>query len=98
MRDWYRERKARRKVNKVKPGDGSLLKPHRWWQLVHRSLFLIELESERGRPTVYAVDVDLFDEQWRAYLYTDGVQTAFSIVPALFLVHGTRIEVVIHIY
>lgn len=98
MRNWYRERRARRQVGKVKPGDGSQLKPHRWWQFLQRSLFSIELVTAQGPPEVYTVDVDLFDEQWRAFLYTDGAQSAVSTLPAAFPVPGGRIEVATTMY
>lgn len=35
----------RRRQNKLKPGDGHALKPFRRWQLLHRSLFFLELEG-----------------------------------------------------
>lgn len=93
MRNWYRERRARRRVRKVKPGDGSRLKPFRWWQLVNRSLFAVELEGARGTRHSYAVSLDFFDWDQRTYLYTDGVQTAESVLPARFPIPDGHIDV-----
>lgn len=98
MRDKFRERRARRRVRKVKPGDGSLLQPYRWWQLLQRSLFTIELENASGKSHTYAVDLNYFDWDDRAHLYTDGVQTAVSKLPAAFPVPGGHIEVVTTLY
>lgn len=89
MRNWYRERRVR----KVKPGDGSRLKPFRWWQLVNRSLFAVELEGAKGTRHSYAVSLDFFDWDQRTYLYTDGVQTARSELPARFPIAGGHIDV-----
>lgn len=93
MRNWYRKQRTRRRARKVKPGDGSLLKPFRWWQLLNRSLFAIDIETSTGKTRTYSVDLDFFDWEQRTYLYTDGVQTAESVLPAGFPVPGGRIEV-----
>lgn len=71
---------------KVKPGDGSRLKPMRGWQAWYRTVFGIDQAGHR-----YVVDARLLDEDAR--LYTDGSQTARSAIPATFPVEGGRIEV-----
>ena len=97
MRHWYRERRARRRASKVKPGDGSPLRGYRWWQLLDRSLFFLELDGAGGPAEIYAVDVRHFD--WDAdlsavaRLYRDGQQSAVAPMPAVFEVPGGRIEV-----
>lgn len=72
---------------KVKPGDGSALKPYRWWHPIYRSQFEIDHEGHR-----YTLDVDFFDWNERAYLYRDERQVAFCPVPAAFGVPGGQIE------
>lgn len=93
---WWRRVRDRRRAAKVKPGDGSALKPYRWWQPLTRSLFTIELADQDAR-TAYAVDVHFFDTDdygdTVALLYRDGVQEATSTTPAAFPVPGGRIEV-----
>lgn len=76
---------------KVKSGDGSRLRPMHGWQALHRTVFEIEHAGHR-----YDVDVLFFDDEAR--LYTDGVQTAKSALPATFPVPDARIEVATTIY
>jgi len=73
-------------VAKVKPGDGSGQTPMRWWQPLYRTVFGIQHAGHR-----YVVDARLLDEEVR--LYTDGVQTARSGLPARLPIDGARIEV-----
>ncbi|GEK22037.1 hypothetical protein [Cellulomonas xylanilytica] len=95
MQEWRRRRQAKR----VKPGDGSPLPRFRWWQLLSRSLFTLELVGPDGRPSSYAVDVrqagDKDDGEVRARLYVDGALRMVSRVPARFPVPGGEIEVVV---
>lgn len=89
--------RARLAERRVKPGDGRPLPPFRWWQILGRSLFLLDLEGVGGVTTTFAVDVrqlgDRDDGEVRARLYRDGVQVAVSRLPARFAVPGGRIEV-----
>ena len=93
--DWKRQRQAKR----VKPGDGRPLPRFRWWQMLSRSVFTLELRQAGGRVASYAIDVrqwgDKDDGEVRARLYLDGVQHAVSKVPARFEVPGGAIEVVV---
>lgn len=75
----------------IKQGDGSALRPMRWWQLLHRTVFGIEHAAHR-----YVVDARLLDDEAR--LYVDGVQTARSSLPVRFAVDGGRIEVAASTY
>lgn len=93
------------KMGRVRPGDGSRLKPFRWWQLLSRCLFSLRLIDQTGAPHLYAVDVHhMTDAKSRsdheagrgtapAALYQDGVQIARSNVPTIFTVPGGTIEV-----
>jgi len=91
--DWKRNRAAKR----VRPGDGRALQPFRWWQLLRRSLFLLEVFGRDGHPVGYAVDVrhwaDKETGESVAHLYVDGRHHAYSRVPAMFAVEGGTIEV-----
>lgn len=94
MFDQWRRQRA---VKRVAFGDGRPLKRFRWWQLLGRSLFHLELLDDDGHPVTYAVDV----RQWKTdengymkvFLYRDGRQNAVSRVPAVFPVEGGVIEV-----
>lgn len=92
---WQQQRAARR----IKGGDGRVLKPFRWWQLLVRALFSLSLPHREGRPTVYAVDLpyrlDTGSGKARAHLYLDGRHHAESKLPAAFPVAGGTIEVAI---
>lgn len=85
------EKRRRRRAAKVSPGDGSTLKPMRAWEILYRTLFV--LDAREGRSHEYAVDVDLLDVRERVHLYTDGVQSAVASAPAAFPVEGGTIEV-----
>ncbi|MFV0633900.1 hypothetical protein [Demequina sp.] len=94
---WWQRTRDRRRAARVKPGDGSALKPYRWWQPLVRSLFTVDLRDHDGVSSTYAVDVHLLgtDDSGDivAQLYRDGRQSAVSRVPAAFPVPGGRIEV-----
>ncbi|HIT77144.1 MAG TPA: hypothetical protein IAA98_16320 [Candidatus Avipropionibacterium avicola] len=97
--------KRRWQMGKVRPGDGSRLKPFRWWQLLSRCLFHIRLIDQTGTPHLYAVDVHhMTDAKSKsdhdagkgtapAALYRDGVQIARSNVPTILTVPGGTIQV-----
>jgi hypothetical protein len=87
----------RLQLAKVKPGDGSRLRPYRVWQLFSRSLFGLELADASGGRHVYEVDVrhmaDSTTTRRPAALYRDGVQIHCANVPVAFPVPGGVIEV-----
>ena len=93
----FQQWRRRRAVERIEPGDGAALGRFRWWQLLGRSLFHIELAGPDGRALRYSVDV----RQWRTddngyvkvHLYRDGRRHAVSRAPALFPVGGGTIEV-----
>lgn len=67
--------RQRRRLKKVRPGDGSELKKYHLWQAFSRSLFYIDLPREEAgespggedTPDTYAVDVHFFAEDlWSA--------------------------------
>lgn len=84
-------------AHRVRPGDGSALPPYRWWHAPVRTLMLLTVRAGSGGTTTYAVDVrtlgDRSDGDVRARLYTNGLQTAWSKVPAMFSVPGGTIDV-----
>ncbi len=79
--------RRRRRLKKVKPGDGRPLRPYRRWHGLWRSVFEVDLEGHR-----YALDVDHFDLDGRARLYLDGRRHAVAEMPAAFPVPGGAIE------
>lgn len=89
----FQKWRRNRAIAKVKPGDGSTLKPYRRWQPVSRSLFFLALTDAHGQAAEYAVDVPYFSESWKADLYCEGIQVATSKLPAVFPVPGGAIEV-----
>jgi hypothetical protein len=64
--------------------DGSRLRRFRFWHLLSRSLFALDLLDEFGRPHRYEVDVhhlrDESSEKRPAALYRDGVQVLEATV------------------
>jgi hypothetical protein len=91
---WRRQRKA----NKVKPGDGHLLKPFRIYQGLSRSLFYASLLDEEGNEVTFAVDIHYFSEKEEALLYQNGKHAATSKLPGVFPVPGGFIETEISTY
>jgi hypothetical protein len=97
--------KRRWQVSRVRPGDGSLLKEHRLWQLFSRSLFHLDLVEEDGSVHRYSADVRIMADARSmqehedgtgkppAALYRDGVQVARANLPTTFPVPGGVIEV-----
>ncbi|MBX9470389.1 MAG: hypothetical protein KL788_00135 [Chryseoglobus sp.] len=82
---------------RVRPGDGSVLPPYRWWHAPVRTLMMLTVGDGAGGSASYAVDIrtlgDRSDGDVRARLYTNGRQTAWSKVPAMFSVPGGAIDV-----
>ncbi|MGO1543912.1 MAG: hypothetical protein ACTHXA_06175 [Gulosibacter sp.] len=82
---------------KIKPGDGSALKPVRGWDALWRSQFAIRLmepdESGSELPRTYAVDVNFFDWETSAALYRDGRQHLRATLPVRFPVYNGEIDV-----
>ncbi|MTH55796.1 hypothetical protein GKZ89_20610 [Bacillus mangrovi] len=94
MFGFIRESKRRRKMKKVKVGDGHLLKPYRIWNLFTHSLFHAEVKSDTDGETVhYAIKSKFFAEEPRADLYREGRHVAFSKLPAAFPVDYGVIEI-----
>lgn len=89
----FKKWRRKRALAKIKEGDGSRLKPYRFWQPFSRSLFFLELTDTAGRSTEYAVDVLFFATEWKADLYRDRIQTATSKLPAVFPIPGGVLEV-----
>ncbi|MFE7507981.1 hypothetical protein [Promicromonospora sp. NPDC057488] len=93
----FSDRSRRRADKRVRPGDGSPLPRFRWWQLLLRSLFHLELTTADGRRETWSVDIrhggDDNGTVW-AKLYLDGRLQATSKLPARFPVPGGVIEVV----
>ncbi|MDO5494143.1 MAG: hypothetical protein Q4G64_00335 [bacterium] len=83
--------RGKRGRRRIREGDGSPLKPLRWWQLAYRSLFSLEIPAEDGSTHTYTVDIDYLD--WDGRLYRDGIQHAVATLPATFPVEGGGIEV-----
>ncbi|NUL45418.1 hypothetical protein F7P69_09460 [Cellulosimicrobium funkei] len=87
----------RRRIKRVKPGDGRPLKRFRWWQQLSRGLMYLRLMGEGGRPAEYAVDVGYLGDaktgEVTARLYADGRLQSWSKTPAVFPVPGGTIEV-----
>lgn len=89
----FGHRRRSRKLKKVKPGDGSALRPYRAWHALWRSLFVLDLAGQADVVEEYAVDVDFFDWDGTVALYRNGTQAATATLPAAFPVPGGVIEV-----
>ena len=98
----FKEYKRRWQMSKAKPGDGSRRQPFRFWHVLSRSLFALELPDEYGRPHRYEVDVhhlrDSSSAKRPAALYRDGVQVLAANLPVTFPVPGGVIEVAVSQY
>lgn len=88
----FRNQRRRWQLSKARPGDGSPLQAYRWWHLLSRALFAIELDDQ-----VFEVDVrhgrDSSSAKRPAALYRDGVQVLAGNLPVAFPVPGGVIEV-----
>ena len=84
--------RRRRRLKKVRPGDGSELTKYRLWQSFSRSVFYIDLPPEEtdkqlegsGKGNVldtYAVDVHFFAEDLRSAETIDNLQDSGRNVP-----------------
>jgi hypothetical protein len=93
----FKKYKRRWQLSRAKPGDGSRLQRFRFWHLLSRSLFTLELPDVSGRPHRYEVDVhhlrDSSSAKRPAALYRDGVQVLAANLPVTFPVPGGAIEV-----
>ena len=94
----YRRWKKQRAINKVKPGDGHLIKPLRWWEVFTRTIFYKEFIDEDGAKNVYAVDINYFDEMEKAHVYLNGKHHATAKLPAMFPVPGGYFDVALSTY
>jgi hypothetical protein len=93
----FKKQRRRWQLAKVRPGDGSRLPRFRVWHLLSRSLYVLELPDDSGRPHRYEVDVrhlrDSSSTKRPAALYRDGVQVGQANLPVTFPVPGGVIEV-----
>jgi hypothetical protein len=89
--------RRRRQLGRVRPGDGSPLPAYRRWQVLTRSLFLLDVPRPGGGLEQVAVDVrhlrDSSSARRPAMLYRDGVQVAQADLPATFPVADGVVEV-----
>lgn len=88
-RGWRRKRR----VAKVKEGDGSSLPPFRIWQGLWRSQFSIRLPRDAADAREYVIDFTYMDSENKGRLYVGGTQQAIASLPAAFPVPGGLIEV-----
>lgn len=98
----WEEFRRRRQLARVRPGDGSPLPEYRFWQLLTRSLFRLEIPRPDGGREVWEVDVrhgrDSSSGKRPAMLYRDGVQVAQANLPVTFPVPGGVVEVATSLY
>lgn len=81
-------------MGKVKPGDGSELRPVKGLQWIWRGQFETEVDGH-----TYAVDVDYLDWDEKSRLYRDGTQVEVSGNPARFeLAPDAQIEAKMTLY
>lgn len=92
MVSFLKSKRRQKAMKKIKDGDGHALKPFRFYEIVHRSLFYIKLQEEDGDMHVYTVHVNYFDENEEIHLYRDGKHHAKASNPAVFPVPGGAIE------
>ena len=83
----------RRARERVKDGDGSVLRPFRWWHGFYRTRFALDRTLDDGRQETYVVDVDLVDWDLKSEFHRDGRQIATAKLPAAYPVDGGEIEV-----
>ncbi|WP_440119084.1 hypothetical protein [Paenibacillus sp. QZ-Y1] len=94
MFHFIRQRKRRKKLEKVKAGDGHLLKKYRFWSIFTHSLFHIKITNHSsGRTTSYAIKSKYFAEKPRVDLYRENIHVAYSKLPAAFPVENGVIEI-----
>ncbi|WP_339299005.1 hypothetical protein MKY92_02610 [Paenibacillus sp. FSL R5-0623] len=94
MFHFIHQRKLRKKLAKVKAGDGHLLKKYRLWSIFTHSLFHIEVTNHSsGNTTSYAIKSKYFTEEPRVDLYRKNRHIAFSKLPAAFPVENGVIEI-----
>lgn len=89
-------RQNRRRMGKVKDGDGSAMKPYRFWQFLYRTIFHINIENQYGDSDRYTVDIDLYGPdllQGRANLFKNNKEIAKSTIPAQFPIGDGYIDV-----
>ncbi|MEQ3553872.1 hypothetical protein WIS52_25635 [Pseudonocardia nematodicida] len=70
----------------------AVLRPLRTHEILHRSLYRVDLPDAGGRPVTWTVEVDVSGD-WEARLYRDGHRAAAAELPAALPVPGGRIEV-----
>lgn len=94
--------RRRRRLARVRPGDGRPRPDYRFWQLFTRSLFLLRAPRPDGGHQLFEVDIrhgrDSSSAKRPAALYRDGVQVAEADLPVAFPVPGGVIEVATTVY
>ena len=79
---------------KETPGDGTMLRPMRWWHPLYRSVFGIEHDGAR-----WDIEVDFFDWDEKVALYRNGIQNRIPKGKSRFeLPDGSRIEAAMSTY
>lgn len=88
-----RQRKRRRRMKKVKPGDGHLLKKYQFWHIITHSLFHITITNKDNEKTHYALKARYFVNDPSVDLYHNQKHVAYSKLPATLPVKDGIIEV-----
>lgn len=90
---FFRRRKRRLKMKKVKEGNGHKLKEYRFWNIFTGSLFHLEVTNDKNEKINYAILCKYFVEEPRADLYCNGTHIAYAKLPAIFPVKDGVIEI-----
>lgn len=98
MLKYYRRYRYSREVAKIKSGDGHMLKPFRFWQMITRTLYHIKIENAEGHADKYSVDVEYYEVGDEVKLYLNDKHIGTSSTPATFPVAGGYIEVQTTLY
>ncbi len=106
----FRRLRRQRQLDRAKPGDGSPLKPLRWWQTLVRTQFVLDPDHQLGRDTAYVVDVRYLASPLEGgklatgtrhapiSFYRDGQQLHIANSPVTFEVPGGAVEVATGLY
>lgn len=98
MLNYYRRYRHNRKVAKIKEGDGHSLKPFKFWQMLTRSLYHIDLKNRSGHYDKYSVNVEYYEAGEEVELYLNDKHIGSSSSPATFPVPGGYIDVQTTLY
>lgn len=92
----FRSKKKQETQSNIEPGDGSHLNPYRFWQIIHRSIFHIDIQNDTGTLDRYSVDVDLYGSTLltgTARLFKNNREIMKSTIPVNFPVAHGHIDV-----